>query len=209
MTHAYFDRSQPIDTHLNQLPHWQQGTALQFVTWHLGDALPVKVRKEIAAQRELWLQKHPQPWDQETEEEYFDTFSERIQRLLDSGIGSCDLKDPTCKQVVTDSLHYLDGHDYQLDSYVVMPNHVHVMFAPHPDKDISKILQRIKRHTSFQINKLQCREGSLWMRDYWDRMIRGERHYHRVRRYIRENPMKAELRDGLYSLWEREEFQDG
>lgn len=103
---------------------------------------------------------------------------------------------------------FLDGKDFLLDSYVVMPNHVHVLFAPKQGKELSKILQRMKRHTSFQINKLQCRSGSLWMRDYWDRIIRSERHYHRVPSYILENPVKATLGESAYSLWERDTSQD-
>ncbi len=37
------------------------------------------------------------------------------------------------------------------------------------------------------------RRGNFWMREYWDRYIRDERHFHAVVRYIHENPVKAGL----------------
>ena len=33
----------------------------------------------------------------------------------------------------------------------------------------------------------------VWMREYWDRYIRSEEHYHKVMDYIHSNPVKAGL----------------
>lgn len=202
MDSKFLNWKEPILKQENQLPHWQQERTLQFVTWHLGDALPVSTRRRIAQEREKWLQAHPSPWDPVTEQEYFKLFSERIQKLLDSGIGNCIQRNPKNREVITASLHYLDGVDFDLDCFVIMPNHVHVMFTPLTDKDLSKIVHRIKRHTSQKINQLNSTSGSIWMRDYWDRMIRGRHHYNRVRKYILENPTKAGLKPGQYTYWE-------
>ena len=37
------------------------------------------------------------------------------------------------------------------------------------------------------------REGHFWMREYWDRYIRDEKHFHNVVDYIQGNPVKAGL----------------
>lgn len=34
---------------------------------------------------------------------------------------------------------------------------------------------------------------ALWMREYWDRYVRDERHYLQVVEYIHQNPVKAGL----------------
>ena len=42
----------------------------------------------------------------------------------------------------------------------------------------------------------------FWQREYWDRFIRDEVHYHRAIRYIHENPAKAKLcKDKSDWLW--------
>ncbi len=187
------------------LPHWQQGQVLQFVSWHLGDALPVSVRNQINAERKVWIHSHPQPWDTQTEREYFKLFSERLHKLLDQGLGSCLLRGQRIRQIVTDCIHYLTGKQLDLDCYVIMPNHVHILFSPLPDEDLSQIIQRLKSYTSHQINQTLSKKGTVWMADYWDRMIRSPRHYWKVRQYIENNPTKANLSDNQYSLWIRKE----
>jgi len=39
----------------------------------------------------------------------------------------------------------------------------------------------------------QRSQGGVWMREYWDRYIRDERHFEAVVRYIHDNPVKAGL----------------
>src|SRR5690606_1647656 len=58
-----------------------------------------------------------------------------------------------------------------------------------------------KGFTAREINQRICRTGPLWQDEYWDRLIRNERHYFKVAEYIRENPAKANLRDGQF-IWE-------
>jgi hypothetical protein len=49
-------------------------------------------------------------------------------------------------------------------------------------------------------------ERSIWLSqdEYWDRLIRNERHFFKVAEYIRKNPVKAKLRGGRFVQWERE-----
>ncbi len=176
---------------------------MQFVTWTLGDALPAVRRAQIARERAEWVSLNPKPWSGDQERKYYQLFSERVQEWLDAGAGDCVLKQPRLSRIVADALHYFDGERLRLDSYVVMPNHVHVLFAPHPDHALEQILKSWKGFTARVINQHLNRSGSLWMKDYWDSLIRSREHYLHVRRYISENPQKAKLPPHTYLLWHR------
>ena len=55
-----------------------------------------------------------------------------------------------------------------------------------------------------EINSLLRRDGSLWQRDYFDRLVRDEKHFASCVRYVRRNPAKAHLHSGEYILYETE-----
>src|SRR5690606_18388751 len=93
-----------------------------------------------------------------------------------------------------------DGERYELASFVVMPNHVHVLFRPLGGHGLSAIVKSWKGFTAREINQRICRTGALWQDEYWDRLIRNERHYFKVAEDIRENPAKANLHDGQFIL---------
>jgi hypothetical protein len=45
------------------------------------------------------------------------------------------------------------------------------------------------------------KSGKFWQEDYWDRMIRNERHLKKCHEYIIQNPFNAHLHDGQYRLY--------
>ena len=146
------------------------------------------------------MSNHHEPWDKKTEAEYHDHFSRQIDKWLDQGSGSCVLKDPANAAIVANALQHFKGEWYDLASFVVMPNHVHVLFRILGAHTLPNILKSWKGFTARQINKRLGQSGALWQEDYWDRLIRSERHFHRVWRYIRENPQNAGLKSGYILL---------
>ena len=124
----FFDPRRKVARHLNRLPHWQQQTGLQFVTFHLADALPVEARLQLAQEKESWLAAHPTPWSEAVETEYHRRFSGRVNDWLDAGTGSCILQCPDLSQIVLDSLLHFDGSRFLMDTLAIMPTHVHVLF---------------------------------------------------------------------------------
>ncbi len=178
------------------MPHWQQGEAWVFVTWRLGDSLPKAKLDRWKEERAIWLSHHPEPWDEKTEAEYHERFSSQIDEWLDQGSGSCVLKDPANAKMVADALRHFDGERYEIASFVVMPNHVHVLFRPLGKHTLPEILKSWKGFTAREINKRIGKTGALWQDEYWDRLIRNERHFFKVAEYIRENPVKAKLEGG-------------
>jgi len=85
-----------------------------------------------------------------------------------------------------------------------MPNHVHAVVVQNADWALEKLLRSWKSFTSRKINSLLDRDGSLWQRDYFDRLVRDEKHLANCVRYIRRNPERARLRSGEYILYESE-----
>jgi type I restriction enzyme R subunit len=183
----------------NSLPHWQQGETWIFVTWRLADSLPADKLRAWQEEKQAWLAHHPEPWNPATTGEYHERFTRRIEDWLDAGHGACILREPAVRRNVTDALAFFDSQRYELGDWVVMPNHVHVLFRPLGEHRLPDILQSWKSFTAKAINKALGRTGSVWQEDYWDRLIRNERHLNAVQRYIAGNPAKAGLREREWS----------
>jgi len=83
-----------------------------------------------------------------------------------------------------------------------MPNHVHALFTLLGDHHLENLLHSWKSFTANKIHALTEESGRLWQRDYFDRMIRDSAHFQNCVRYIRKNPLKANLRPGEFWLYE-------
>jgi REP element-mobilizing transposase RayT len=96
------------------------------------------------------------------------------------------------------------GHHarYELRAYAVMPNHVHVLFVLFRGHELAKVMHSLKSYTANRINALVGRTGTLWQREYWDRIVRDMRDYEETMAYIVNNPCKAGLRDWPW-VWPR------
>ena len=199
---SFYNPYGKIDATQNRLPHWQQGETWVFVTWRLGDSLPKAKVDQWNKERDIWLNRHPEPWDDKTEVEYHDRFSRQIDNWLDQGSGSCVLKEPANAVIVADALRHFNEDRYELASFVVMPNHVHVLFRPLGDHALADILKSWKGFTAHEINMRIGKTGTLWQDEYWDRLIRTERHFFKVSGYIRENPANARLDQSEFILME-------
>ncbi len=100
---------------------------------------------------------------------------------------------------VYDCLLHDDGKRYALSTFVVMPNHFHVILLPMPRGNgfvpLSEIMQTIKSVSAHRINKLFGRRGSVWLEESFDRSVRNKAEYHSKWWYIRRNPVRAGLVD--------------
>ena len=120
-------------------------------------------------------------------------FRKMIEKYLDSGCGECLLKQDRIAGMVRDSLLFLDKKKYRLISWVVMPNHVHVLLTPLEDQHLPEIEHSIKSYTAQQANKILGRKRQFWQHETFDRYVRDRRHYAAVIRYIENNPVMAGL----------------
>jgi REP element-mobilizing transposase RayT len=74
-----------------------------------------------------------------------------------------------------------------------MPNHVHLLLTPCEEWPLGRLVQTIKSFTSKRIHETLGGSGRLWQPDYFDRVIRDERHLLKVSQYIEWNPVKAKF----------------
>jgi type I restriction enzyme R subunit len=193
-----------LDSYRRRLPHWQQVDTWCFITFRLRDSLPGTKLDLWRRERDEWLKTHPQPRSIKDHSDYHRTFTARIEHWLDQGSGSCVLRKPAAGRIVTEALLYFDEERYRLDSFVVMPNHVHVLMHPLGEWTLHGILKSWKSFSARQINGLNGTSGSLWQLESWDRLIRDQTHFRRCRAYIRNNPAKAGLKEG-FVFWQRAE----
>ncbi len=164
------------------LPHCDGGPLTHVVTFRLADSLP----QDIV---EHWKDElnHLSSADAKTK------LFHRIEKCLDRGLGACHLREPRIGGLVQDALLYFDGKRYDLHAWVIMPNHVHVLFTPSEGEQLERILHSWKSFTSKKANWILGRDGSFWQREFHDRFVRDQEHFLSALRYIEENPVAAGL----------------
>jgi REP element-mobilizing transposase RayT len=166
--------------------------ASYFVTFRLVDSLPREVLLEFERQRAEALRLADQ--DSPGREEANREFQRRVERYLDQGAGECYLRRDDIAGMIAEALLFFHEKQYVLDHWVIMPNHVHLILWPMPNHTLSAILQSRKRHTARQANLLLGRTGeTFWQHESYDHWIRDDEEKARIRRYIRNNPVKARL----------------
>ena len=161
------------------LPHWQKPEAALFLTWRLYGSLPrhkvqaLELSVELDAGRAFVL------------------FDEQLDQ---AAYGPTWLREPAVADLVVGALWYGDEklRLYRLSRYVVMSNHVHVLFWP--NVDLPKITKTIKGFTAREANRLLGRTGkSFWQEESFDHWVRNQDEFNRIARYIEQNPVKAGL----------------
>ncbi len=163
------------------LAHRDEPGLTQFVTFRLADSFPAELREE---------------W-----EKLFQLEDERERRLqleawLDLGKGACHLKHPSMADEMAKKLRESDGTLCRMLAWVVMPNHVHVLFGV-TEVPMARLVKRWKGSTGRAANNMLGRTGPFWQTDYWDTYMRDPEHQERTVRYLRNNPVKA----GLVKHW--------
>lgn len=168
-----------------RLPHWETDGGCYFVTFRLHDSLPstaIEGLKAIVASKLTPL---------EQARASFAT----LERYLDSGTGTCLFQNDDLAASVRDVLRARHGTEYRLFAWCIMPNHIHVCARLLPGFEHKNIVQGWKSVSAHRINTALDRTGSVWMREYYDPLVRDENELLRTIRYIDQNPVRAGIRD--------------
>ncbi len=186
------------------LPHWQPKNAVLFITSRLAGSLPKSVIENLqnAINYEIAKLKNEQLGETEIkkiisqkQEFYFNKFD----KLLDKPrSGPTWLAKNNLAKIVKNSLHWgeKDGR-YKLICYTIMSNHIH-WIAYKFDRELFRILQSLKRHTSKECNRVLGRTGEqFWQYENYDRWIRHKEELFQKINYVVQNPVKA----GLVKNW--------
>lgn len=170
------------------LPHFNGRELTQHVTYHLADSLPQALLKRLDEEI-YWLPKEQQGAERR----------KRVDAWMDAGYGACVLREPALAEMVQNSFFHFDGQRYRLLAWVVMPNHVHVVFQPLHDWTVAQIVASWKKFTAARIHAFLRSQAHgedmehVWHREYWDRFIRDARHFQQAVEYVHQNPVKAGL----------------
>ena len=184
----YFDPEANFDVRRRNLPHWRQAGTTYFVTFHLADSLPASKLAAFREQKNRWLRLNPPPHNECQIQEFRRNFTERIDRWLDAGHGSCILANSRIYPVMKSTLAFFDGERYELGEHVVMPNHVHALVTPFGDHLLSGIVHSWKSFSARQVNEIAGLTGPVWHTESFDHIIRNPAQLARIEKYIRDNP---------------------
>ncbi len=192
----------PIDKRRGRyLPHWSKEDATYAITFRLADAVPAEVSESWRMQRqEVFQQAEQQGRDLTYADrvELHRLHSEKIESFLDAGHGQCLLKDAHLAEIIQKAMLHFDDERYELLAWAVMPNHVHAIVKPLANHELSKIVHSWKSFTAKEINTQLNRDGTVWMDEYYDHLIRDEKDFINQVTYVAANPEKARLENWSY-----------
>lgn len=177
------------------LPHFEGGAIPQFITFRLADSLPGSLFSGLKRKLEAGA-------ITESEYGYF------LDRYLDRSRGKCFLRDRRISELVRDSIWFLGRSRFRLHSWVIMPNHAHLLITPAKDETLESLMHSLKSFTAHKANRVLGRSGSFWSKEYFDRFMRDGEHFQKTLRYIEMNPVKAGLCDAP-EKWEFSSAFDG
>ncbi len=176
------------------LPHWEIDGGTYFVTFRTADSLAPQHVSQLQEERRA-LEKQIDMTSSAARQQLASAMLMRIDTLLDSGYGSQPLHDPRLAKIVAEAIRFFDRSRYELLTWCVMPNHVHVLAQLTRGTALDSVLQSWKSYTAKKINNIRSASGKFWAREYYDHVARDPEEVLRIDRYIRENPLKAGLKD--------------
>jgi REP element-mobilizing transposase RayT len=157
------------------LPHFDAPNVTQMVTYILADSFPVNRRVD---------------WEPIRKEPDNSIKRRKLEAWLDRGHGECWLRTGRIAEIVQGALLERIGLDFQLDAWVIMPNHVHVVVRVW-DIPLRRLVARWKGKSARLANLSLQRSGAFWQEDYFDTLIRDEEHLKKAVHYAEANPAKA------------------
>ncbi len=146
-----------------------------------------------------------QNYDYSTASIYFITFCTYLKRSILSQIMDCDrIENPKiklselgveCEKVIK---RYNDEFKIYIPHYVIMPNHIHLIVDLtyinncQINYNISNIVKAIKSISRRSVSEefLNKHGADIWQKSFFDRIVRNEKEYIELAKYIDENPLK-------------------
>jgi putative transposase len=189
------------------LPHKYDINKPIFITFRLKSTLPKSILQGYSLRKNEWNKKY---------QSLSETDKQRIAKVRDYELFCCFddllanaieipqlLHREDITDIIANALRFFDHRYYELLTYCIMPNHVHVMIIPVIQsngevKPLAHITYSWKKYTANQINKILNRRGSFWQHESYDHLIRNDNAFYHTLEYIIDNPVKA----GLVKNWE-------
>jgi len=98
-------------------------------------------------------------------------------------------KNTVLSKLVEDEMQKLSSiKGVSLDQFVVMPDHLHmIVIFDECDLKLGEIVRRFKAKISKQVTE------KVWQPNYYEHVIRDEKALNKIRTYIFNNPLAAEI----------------
>jgi len=109
---------------------------------------------------------------------YYITFCTKRRRILS----------PSARTAALESCVLGHLRSYFLHVAVVMPDHVHLVFTLYAIAWLAEAMKRIKSTSARAIG-----HGSVWQREYFDRILRSDEDLRAKCQYVVNNPVRAGL----------------
>jgi putative transposase len=204
------------------LPHWFQPGVSVYLTLRFLDSLPSSAIRRIEDEIRDWLwrtdiarnknsaiprfrwhdrKKFYSSLNADIKKAVQNQVSKQVNIELDKCHGECWFRRTEVAKIMADVLHFHNGDRYDLDSFVIMPNHVHVLFQFRGEHCFETIKPSWLRYSARLINKFLGRRGPLWQPEPFDHLVRNADQFEAIQRYIEQNPQRANLRDSEYLYW--------
>lgn len=90
---------------------------------------------------------------------------------------------------------YVAAGRFQLEDFVIMPDHVHLLITVSGDSTIERAMQFIKGGFSYRLKKEEGYLGEVWQSGFSELRVKDRESYVRHREYIAQNPVRAGLVD--------------
>ncbi len=109
-------------------------------------------------------------------------------------------KNSLVNRVIENELNRLEEIDgAEIDYSVIMPDHLHVIIVLNDcEIKLGEIIRRFKARAS------KVAEKKLWQPNYYEHAIRNDRALYKIREYIENNPLVAEIE--FEQFYEKEEM---
>ena len=196
-------------------PHWDQPGALTFVTFRLADSMPKAVVQRWLSEQRRWLASRGYENFDLTSDAAFEQLPKDLRhaflkmkkqgwhRSLDQCHGKCWMRQPAMAQMMAETLLHFEAERYDMERFVIMPNHVHLLVQMRAGLVLRKQCESWTRYSGREINRQLGRSGEFWQSEPFDHVVRSLAQFEYLRRYIVENPVKARLGAGESLLWIR------
>ena len=94
-------------------------------------------------------------------------------------------------RIVENTIRWLHKEDrWQCKAFVIMPDHVHIVFVPGQKANLSKLMNSFGKNTAKRLNDLLGKKGRVWQKGFYDHCLRDEDAYIRHLKYVVENPVR-------------------
>jgi REP-associated tyrosine transposase len=84
---------------------------------------------------------------------------------------------------------------FKLHDFVIMPDHLHILFTIDDGMTVEKAMQLVKGRFSYRLGKEYGFKGEVWQKGFSEVQVLGDASFNKHRAYIANNPVKAGLID--------------